>query len=72
MDWGIVVSVLVAMALFLVGLMVLGAAAGTLFFRMMLRKPGGEMKCPMPGCPFHNAMEKALHEAEEEREKVAA
>lgn len=82
MDWGTVLAVLVAMAIFLAALILIGGTAGFLMMRKMFRKGAEGGGCPMPGCPFGKAMEEHLGEAEEEpvteepveeaeREKVA-
>ena len=68
MDWGIVVSVLVANIILIVAV----AAIGSLFFAFAARgikkemEAGGTPKCPMPGCPFHEDIESARKAAESE------
>ena len=68
MDWGIVVSVLVANIILMLGL----AGMGALFFGFAARgikkemKAGGTPKCPMPGCPFHEDIESAMKAAKSE------
>ena len=70
MDWGIVVSALVANLIFLLSV----AAVGILFFGLAARgikkemKAGGTPKCPMPGCPFHEDIEGAIKAAKSEEE----
>ena len=82
MDWGTVVAVLVAMAIFMGAVIVIFGAGGVLMMRVMFRKTAEAPRCPIPNCPFAKAMEDALHEArreepmgeaphEAEREKVA-
>lgn len=65
MDWGIVASVLVAMVLFILGLVVIGMSMFMLMARGMKKKiADGEIpKCPMPGCPFHENIENAIKTA---------
>jgi len=62
MDWGIVASVLVAMVLFILGVIVIGMSMFALMARGMKKKiaNGGIPKCPMPGCPFHKDIEGAI------------
>jgi len=68
MDWGIVVSALVANLIFLLA----AAAIGALLFGLAARgikkemKAGGAPKCPMPGCPFHEDIEAAMKAANSE------
>lgn len=66
MDWEIVGSVLVALALFVVAMITCCALMSTLMARGMRRKikAGGTPKCPIPGCPMSSAMEDALRAAE--------
>ncbi len=82
MDWGTVVAVLVAIAIFMGAVMVIVGTGGVLMMRVMFRKTGEAPRCPIPGCPFAKEMEDALHEAGREepmgeappqavREKVA-
>ena len=68
MDWGIVASVLVAMALFILGVAVIGMSMFALMARGMKKKieAGGVPKCPMPGCPFHKDIEGAIKAAKNE------
>ncbi len=68
MEWGIIASVLVAIALFVLGAMVLfGSLAGLLVWLIKRSfASGGRHVCPMPGCPFAKAMESELHTAEHE------
>ena len=68
MDWGIVVSVLMAnliliLAVALIGAVLFGFAARGIKKEM---KAGGTPKCPMPGCPFHEDIESAMKEAKAE------
>lgn len=65
MDWGIVASVLVAMVIFILGVVVIGITMFTLMARGMKQKiaDGGIPKCPMPGCPFHKDIEGAIKAA---------
>ncbi|MFQ5906563.1 MAG: hypothetical protein ACE5JA_08320 [bacterium] len=65
MDWGIVASVLVAIPLFILGMITIVALAFGLIARSMRRKmeTGGMPKCPIPGCPMAKAMEDALRAA---------
>lgn len=68
MDWGIVVSVLMAnliliLAVALIGAVLFGFAARGIKKEM---KAGGTPKCPMPGCPFHEDIESAMKAAESE------
>ena len=66
MDWGIVVSVLVALVLFALGTAAVGLALVVPMGRRMKRKmktrvEAGEMPtCPVPGCAFHEEIETAL------------
>ena len=66
MEWGIVMSVLVANIILIVGV----AAIGFVLFGFAARgmkkemKAGGIPKCPMPGCPFHEEIERTMKEAE--------
>ncbi|UCE15362.1 MAG: hypothetical protein JSV12_05650 [Candidatus Bathyarchaeota archaeon] len=66
MDWGIVVSVLVANIIFVLAL----AAIVLVFFGLAARgikkemEAGGTPKCPMPMCPFHEDIESARKTAE--------
>ena len=61
MDWGIVVSVLVANVIFVLVV----AALALLFFGLAARsikkemEAGGTPKCPMQMCPFHEDIESA-------------
>lgn len=65
MDWGIVASVLVAMVLFILGVIVIGMSMFALMARGMKKKmaDGGIPKCPIPGCPFHKDIEGAIKAA---------
>lgn len=62
MDWGIVASVLVGLALFALGMGVIGISICVPMMRRMRRTmEAGEIPtCPMPGCPFHKEIEGAL------------
>ena len=82
MDWGTVLAVLVAMAIFIGAAVVAVATGSALLMRVMFRRTAETPRCLIPGCPFAKAMEDALHEAEREepigedppeavREKVA-
>ena len=66
MDWGIVASVLVAMILFILGIVVIGISMFALMARGMKKTiaSGGIPKCPMPGCPFHEDIENAIKSAQ--------
>lgn len=68
MDWGIVASVLVALALFVVAIITIVALMFGLIAGSMRRqmKAGGMPKCPIPGCPMAKAMEDALRAAKRE------
>jgi len=65
MDWGIVASVLVAMVLFILGVVVIGMSMFMLMARGMKKKieAGSIPKCPIPGCPFHKDIEGAIKAA---------
>ncbi len=65
MDWGIVASVLVAMVLFVLGVVVIGMSMFALMARGMKKAiaSGGIPKCPMPGCPFHEDIASAIKAA---------
>ncbi len=63
MDWGTVVAVLVAMAIFMGAVMVIFGTGCVLMMRVMFRKTAEAPRCPIPGCPFAKAMEDTLHEA---------
>ncbi len=67
-DWGIVASVLVAMVLFILGIVVIGMSIFALMAKGMKKKieAGGIPKCPMPGCPFHKDIESAIKSARNE------
>ena len=68
MDWGIVASVIVAMVLFILGVVVIGMSLFALMARGMKKEiaGGGIPKCPMPGCPFHEDIESAIKSAQKE------
>ncbi len=61
MDWGIVVSVLVAIALFVLAAMAIFGLLFLVLARGVKRQieAGGTPRCPIPGCPFHKGMEGA-------------
>ena len=61
MDWGIVVSVLVANVILILGFAAIGFVLFGLAARGMRKeiKAGGMPKCPMPGCPFHEEIVRA-------------
>ncbi len=63
MDWGTVVAVLVAMAIFIGAVVVAVGTGSALLMRVMFRKTTETPRCPIPGCPFAKAMEDTLHEA---------
>ena len=68
MDWGIVLSVLVANVIFIlvvvaIGLMMFGLGARSIKKEMAA---GGTPKCPMPMCPFHEDIEGAIKTAKSE------
>ncbi len=52
MDWGIIVSVLAAMVLFILGIMVICVPACLLVMRRMRKtmRAGGASMCSMAGC----------------------
>ena len=62
MDWGTVASVVVALAIFVVGAMTVGVLMFGLAARGMKKAivVGGTPKCPMPGCPFHEDIANAI------------
>ncbi len=62
MDWGTVASVVVALALLVLGMITIMALMFGLAARSMKKKiqVGGIPKCPMPGCPFHKDIEGAI------------
>ena len=68
MDWGIVASVLVAMVIFILGVVVIGMSMFALMARGMKKTiaSGVIPKCPMPGCPFHKDIEGAIKAAKSE------
>lgn len=73
-DWSIVVSVMVALALFLVGVAIIGGTACMLMMQVMFKRMANSHKCPVPGCPFAKAMEANWSRAtveEPEAEEVA-
>ncbi len=61
MDWGIVVSVLVALGLFILGIMVICVPACLLVMRRMRKKmrAGGAAMCSVAGCCSHENVESA-------------
>ena len=62
MDWGIVASVVVGLAIFLVTLLAIMISGFMLMARGMKKKikAGATPKCPMPDCPFHEKIETAM------------
>ncbi len=62
MDWEIVASVMVALAIFLVALLAIMISGFMLIVRGMKKKikPGATPKCPMPFCPLHEKIETAM------------
>jgi hypothetical protein len=64
MDWGIVVSVLVANTVFILAAAVIGASLFTLAARRMKKEfeAGVIPKCPIPGFEFNDAIEVATSE----------
>ena len=74
MEWTIVGSVAVALGLFIGGMMVLMGGMFTLAARGMKKQleSGSTPKCPMPGCPCHQAFEKATVGKAKERTDGAA
>jgi hypothetical protein len=65
MDWGTVASVVVALALLVLGMITIMALMFGLAARGAKKKikAGGIPKCPMPGCPFHKDIEGAIKAA---------
>ncbi len=61
MDWGIVVSVLVAIGLFIVGIMVICVPACLLVMKRMKKtmQAGGAPICSVAGCCSHENVESA-------------
>ncbi len=72
MDWGTVASVLVALALLLGGMMVICVPIFVLAARGIKKKmeAGGVPRCPIPGCPFHSDIEKAVKAAARNPDEV--
>lgn len=66
MDWGTVASVIVGLALLVLGIMTIMALMFGLAARRIKKQiqAGGIPKCPMPGCPFHKDIEGARADAE--------
>ena len=62
MDWEIVASVMVGLAIFLVALLTIMISGFMLMFRGMKKKikAGATPKCPMPFCPLHEKIETAM------------
>jgi hypothetical protein len=62
MDWEIVASVMVGLAIFLVALLAIMISGFMLMFRGMKKKikAGATPKCPMPFCPLHEKIETAM------------
>jgi hypothetical protein len=62
MDWGIVASVVVGLAIFLVVLLAIVASGFMLMVRGLKKKikAGVTPKSPMPNCPLHDKIETAL------------
>jgi len=66
MDWGTVVAVLVAMAIFMGAVMVIFGTGGMLIMQAMFRKTAEALRCPIPGCLFAKGIGDALYEIERE------
>ena len=68
MDWGTVASVIVALALLVLGMITIMVLMIGLVARGIKKKvqAGGIPKCPMPGCPFHKDIESAISAAKSE------
>ena len=74
MDWGIVLSVLVANLILILSVATIGALLFGIAARGIKKemKAGGTPKCPMPGCPFHEDIESAKKAAKSEAQPHAA
>jgi len=68
MDWGIVVSVLVADTIFILAVAAIALSLFGLAARGIKKEieAGGTPKCPMPMCPFHEDIEGAIEAAKSE------
>ena len=62
MDWGIVASEVVGLAIFLVALLAIMISGFMLMVRGMKKKikAGATPKSPMPNCPLHDKIETGL------------
>ncbi|MFA9472118.1 MAG: hypothetical protein ACERNK_16235 [Deltaproteobacteria bacterium] len=74
MDWGIVLSVLVANLILILSVATIGALLFGIAARGIKKemKVGGTPKCPIPGCPFHEDIESAMKAAKSEAQPHAA
>ena len=74
MDWGTVASVVVALALLVLGMMTIMALMFGLAARRIKKgiQAGGIPKCPMPGCPFHKDIEGAITAAKSNESQDAS